>query len=257
MAFNIPYRIVVELGIWHHHWLDTGAQIFDLPPTPPMDSALRQRLLAYDLRRFIRLIPTSGSRRLLQQRGLHFKTTSQGCYIYARSNYAETLDDFRLGFEVRQSDYRLLDYSDIGVNTIQRQLFHLTNFGLVPVPRLLLTSGGNGAVNAGNFMAYSGSIVRIPKDDPSVATNIQIFDKLSGLLSPVLEFNLPANPDLPACELDCRSLMPGKYSFEGTNIPTTILYLGLESPPGLLGVIDIIIKGWEGGIFDARIAKKS
>lgn len=254
MAFHITYQPLCEVALWHHHWLDSGGNIFTLPPQPAMNAAVRNRLLEYDVRQWITIRPTDETQALLKQRGLLFKATATGAIIVSRTGYTAPSDDFRISLEVHLQAPQWLNYTDLGVVSIQGQLFYLSNAGAAATARLLLTAGDGGVVRSTHYIPRQGRWVRLPKIDPALPCQVQVFDELSTAVTPVWIFDIPASA--AECELDCRSLAAGKYRFAGTNIAPGTWYLGLEDKPALLGIIDLKIKDWEGSVFDIRLAKR-
>ncbi len=261
MGFDITYKTVAEVNVWHHFWLDTASDDLALPPGPATPAGVVRRILDYDLRELLSIAPTEASADLLAQRGLIFKQTTTGFFLASKDAYTEPEAAFHLSLAVRLVDPSWLDYADLGMSSLNRQIFHLTNFGEAPAARFLLTDGGNESLRATHFVQRKGRIVRLRQLAPGTATTIEVFDALSSAVTPVLTFTLPAIPNQEEYELDCRSLSEGLYNFvsSNNNIDTTVddnpIYLGLENHPDLVGVIDLFIAGWEESIYDIRIAK--
>ena len=264
MGFDITYRTVTELNCWHHFWLDTATDDLVLPLSGAAAGVV-QRILGHDLREILFIRPTPDSQELLASRGLIFKQTTTGCFLANKNTYSEPDDGFRVSFALSLIDPNWLDYTDIEINNdldaLNRRIFHLSNFGEAPAANLLLTDGGNNSLRAEHFVQRKGRVVRLRQQTPGTATTIEVFDALSASATPVLTFDLPAIPDQEEYELDCRSLPEGLYNFvsSNNNIDTTVddnpIYLGLENLPGVIGVVDLFIAGWEESTFDIRLAK--
>ncbi len=255
MGFAITYKTVLEVNLWQHFLLDTASDNFSLPPSPATPAGVVQRMLQYDLRNILSLQPTAFSADQLRQRGLIFKPTTTGFFVVSKDGYTESEDQYRLSIAASLVDPAWLDYTDIGVTSLEGQVFHLTNFGLTPATRTLLTANGNESLRAEHFVPWQGRVVRLPQQVPGTATTIEVFDALSASVTPVLTVTLPAITGQTEYELDCRALREGLYRFSGANITTTTLYLGLENHPDLIGVIDLFVKDWEESVFDVRLAK--
>lgn len=256
MGFTIQYQRVFKLRLWQYRWLLQGADNLVLDPDLLGNSdAVRDRIMQYDLRRILRVEPTLSTQELLKKRSLICKTTTTGITVVSKASYTEPDTDFRLSFAIRVIDPEWQDYTETGVASIQGQIFHLTNFGLGPASPTLLTDGGNNVLRADHFVPRQGRIVRLPATVAGQASTMEVFDALHSSPDSVLDFSFPALAGQEEYELDCRSLRAGLYRITGTNIATTTLYLGLEDLPDLIGVIDLLISGWEGSTFDARLAQ--
>lgn len=261
MGFAITYKAVIELNLWHHFWLDTDADDFALPPGPATPDGVVRRILDYDLRELLRIRPTEESQQYLASRGLTFKQTTTGCFVVSKNSYTEPNTSFRISLVVDLVDPTWLDYANIGLTSLNRRIFHLSNFGETAVARFLLTSGGNDSLQSTHFVPRKGRVVRLQQLNPGTATTIEVFDALSSSATPVLSFSFPAIANQTEYELDCRSLSEGLYNFvsSNNNIDTTIdpspQYLGLENQPAAIGVVDLFISGWEETIYDIRLAK--
>ncbi len=252
MGFVIQYQRVIRLNFWQYHWLLRGAETLVLPPSGSA-AAVQDRIIRYDLRNILNIQLTPTSQEELSKRGLIFKASSTGALVASKAGYAEADPAFRLSFAVSLVDPSWQSYTLTGVNNIQENIFHLTNFGRVPAARTLLTDGGNDALRAVHHLARRGRVVRLPQQVFGTATTINVFDELSSAVTPVLTFTLPAVPDQEEYELDCRSLREGVYRFEGGNINTETFYLGLENQPALVGVVDLFTSGWPDAEYDIRL----
>jgi hypothetical protein len=260
MGFDITYKTVIEVNLWHHFFLDTAYDNLVLPPGVSAEGVI-QRVLAYDLRDMIFIYPTEESKERLDNRGLIVKQTSTGCFLASKNPYLEPEAGFRISLAVSMVNPTFLNNTNLGVISLNRQLFHLSNYGEAADTRLLLTYGGNESLRAEHFVQRKGRVVRLRQLTPGAATTIEVFDALSSADSPVLTFNLQAIPNQEEYELDCQSLPEGLYSFTSsnnnidTNLDANPIYLGLENRPEILGVIDLFVAGWEESIFDVRLAK--
>ncbi|WP_367388222.1 hypothetical protein [Lewinella sp. LCG006] len=262
MGFIIKYQRVIKLHFWQYHWLLKGADVLVLPPSGSTQ-AVQERIIAYDLRNVLKINLTSASQRELDKRGLVFKANTTGAIIVSKDGYTEVDASYRLSFAVSLIDPQWPSYTVTGVNDIQNQIFHLTNFGRVPAARTLLTDGGNNTLRSTHFVPKQGRVVRLPQLVAGTATTIDVFDALSNVVTPVLSFTFPAITGQTEYELDCRSLREGLYRFAGGNITPATQYLGLENEPALIGVVDLFTKDWdgagnpaqEGSEYDIRLAK--
>lgn len=261
MGFIIKYQRVIKLHFWQYHWLLKGADVLVLPPSGSTP-AVQERIIAYDLRNVLKINLTPVSQKELDKRGLVFKANTTGAIIVSKDGYTEVDASFRLSFTVSLIAPEWASYTQTGVTDIQRQIFHLTNFGRVPAARTLLTNGGNDALRTSHFVPKQGRVVRLPQLVAGTATTIDVFDALSTAVTPVLSFTFPAIAGQTEYELDGRSLREGLYRFAGGNITPTTQYLGLENQPALIGVVDLFTKDWdgagnpaqEGAEYDIRLA---
>lgn len=261
MGFAISYQTVLEIAIWHHHWVDPAGGTFALPPNPATAEAL-DRLFDYDVRRLLRIEPSPRSRDLIRRKGLIFRPTQRGGLLASRDTWVENDDRLRLTFLITVLDPQLLRHTDFGAADFKfaGRIFHLTNFGrsqAAPADRTLLTDGGGGTgqLHHSHFLPQRGRIVRLPQQTPGTATTIEVYDALSAATTPVLTTEMPAVAGLTEYTIDASALPEGRYRIESTNTPTTTLYLGLERMPGTIGVIDLFLKDWDEPIYDLRLAK--
>lgn len=260
MGFNITYKTIIEVNLWHHFWLDTASDNLVLPPGGSSDEIIK-RILDYDLGKLLFIHPTEESEEHIAIRGMIFKQTSTGCFLAGKNAYSEPEGGFRISLAVSLVDPSWLEYANIGVSGLNRRLFHLSNFGETSTTRFLLTEGGNDSLRAEHFVQRKGRVARLRQLNPGTGTTITVFDALSNSTTPVLNHTFPEIPDQEEYELDCRSLPEGLYNFvsSNNNIDTAAdanpIYLGLENRPDVVGVIDLFIAGWEETVFDVRLAK--
>lgn len=77
---RIGYKRLFEVRLLHHYWLDEGATVFDLIP----DQAKKDgRLLTYDIRPILSIVPTTATEKKLMRLGCVYKTTAMGCVVAA------------------------------------------------------------------------------------------------------------------------------------------------------------------------------
>ncbi|HZV69398.1 MAG TPA: hypothetical protein VFG10_07640 [Saprospiraceae bacterium] len=104
------YKRLFEVRMLHHYWLDEGEKCFDFLPKDNIERALlpladqklptrEQRLLSFDVRKFLEVSPTQSTLKILQ--GLHcvFKTTALGLVVAAPKDLllpADTIFEFIL-----------------------------------------------------------------------------------------------------------------------------------------------------------------
>ena len=254
MGFTIEYQRVIRLYFWQYHWLLRDTEVLLLPPINSA-AAVQDRVIDYNLRNILRVELTPTSQKELEKRGLIFKATTTGALVASKISYAESDPTYRLSFAVNLVDPNWQDYTLTGVDDIQSQIFHLTNFDRTPAARTLLTDGGNETLRLAHYLPRQGRIVRLTQSVPGTASTVEVYDDLSNAATPVLTFVMPAVPGQEEYELDCRSLREGKYRFEGANITNATLYLGLENQPALLGVVDLFTAGWGNSEYDVRLAQ--
>lgn len=101
------YKLLFELRLLHHYWLDEGATVFDR--IVPQDKRDR-RLLTYDMRSFLSISPTTGSVSKIFSLGGLFKETASGCVVAVPDN-AVVPANTNLDFAIRVLDQKFYDYT--------------------------------------------------------------------------------------------------------------------------------------------------
>lgn len=275
MAFEITYSKLLEVAFWPHRLLRTdsydpdagsydtsgytaadGPFLLTLNPTVP-DTVLDQ-LLAFDLREHLLVQPSPATAARLKNLGLTFRTTTTGFWVVNSDQRSlPALDKLRFTFMVKVRNRAFVDQLVISDDWPETHLFHLTNAQATTAIRFLLSqAGAEEVLHTDHFYPRQGRVVRLPQLTPGQATTLQVFDDLANPADPaVLTFDFSAIPDQEAYELDCRVLSEGRYRISGANIDEVTLYLGLEKERGLLGVIDIFPRSWEGTLYDIRLAE--
>ena len=277
MGFTIAYDKLMEVAIWHHRWLQTSAydpaaQTYDgaafvpgdpfvLPMNAPVPASATTHLLTYDLRNLLTIRPSADTAKKLLQLGFTFKTTTTGFWVVKGDKRTLPNDPaLRLTFTVSLLDPTLVDITAVNPAWPAGQFFHLTNAQATPAARFLLSrgTGPNEVLSPEHFYTRQGRIVRLPQLVPGTATTVEVYDDLANPADPpVLTQAFTAIVLQTEYELDVRSLAAGRYRLTSPNTSPVTLYLGLEDHPGLLGVIDIFPQGWEGTLYDVRLADNS
>lgn len=72
------YKRLLEIRILHHYWLDDGATVFDLISTQEQRD---KRLLSYDMRQFLSVLPTASTLKSLRGFKCVYKNTALGCVV--------------------------------------------------------------------------------------------------------------------------------------------------------------------------------
>ena len=72
------YQRLFEVRILHHYWLDDGATVFDLIPDQTKKD---NRLLTYDVRQFLSVVPTDATKKALLELGCLYKNTALGFVV--------------------------------------------------------------------------------------------------------------------------------------------------------------------------------
>ncbi len=256
MGFSLAYNIIGELALWHHRHLDgPPGGAFTLPPPPPAPfpappDALLQRLMDYDVRRWMEIRPTPDTETLLEQNNLLFRTGNRGALIVSKAGFAPPPGEHRLTLVLRPVDTRFLSYTDFdttiagnGLPSLQGKVFLFSTFGLPAGSAPIGGKPGHPQVHTDNLVDLKTRVVRLPQTVPGQASQVRVFAQNSTDVQPKKTFDLPAVTDQTHYELDCRSLPEGYYRFEGANIATTRHYLGLESIPSPLAVVELMLSG--------------
>ncbi len=257
MAFQISYRTVLELSIWHHHFLDPVAGPIFTPPPTVVSPEQTRLLLEYDVRNFFKIQPTQESRETIKQLGLIYQNTNRGCLIAAKDSYTESDPGVKVSFVIAVTDSEFFNYTNFDFNEIGDQIFYLTNFGLPPpAPRTLLTdAAGNPHLRDIHRNVWRPRILRMDQMIPGTA-NVDVFDLNTSLPDQVLALEIEnALGQPPAYEIDCRSLREGFYRLESPNITNSEFFLGLENRGGILGVIEFYLENLNNAQYDIRLAK--
>lgn len=259
MAFQISYKTVFELSIWHHHFLDplTGP-VFTPPPVVGASPEQTRLLLDYDVRNFLKVQPTEASVEVIKQRGLIYKNTNRGCLLAAKDAYTETDSGVKVSLVMNVTNPSFFNYTDFDFSAIGNGIFYLTNFGLsLPAPRTLLSGTvGNPYLRDLDRRTWNPRIVRIAQTTPGTDTTVAVIDLNTNPEVQVLALMVESAPDQPEYELDCRSLREGAYRLESPNITNTEFFLGLENQGGILGVVEIFLENLNDAQYDIRLAKK-
>jgi hypothetical protein len=72
------YQNLFRVQILHHDWLDEGATVFDQITDPVQKT---NRLLTYDLRKFLTVTPTEETAKILNGLSCICRTTTQGILV--------------------------------------------------------------------------------------------------------------------------------------------------------------------------------
>ncbi|RMF00247.1 MAG: hypothetical protein D6772_06585 [Bacteroidetes bacterium] len=275
MAFNITYTKLLEVAFWPHRLLrtdsyDPNAGSYDitgytaasgpflLTLNPGVPHTVLDQLLAFDLREHLLIQPSPATALRLKNLGLTFRTTTTGFWVVnSDQRPLPALDNLRLTFMVKVWDRAFVDQLLISDDWPETHLFHLTNAQSTSAIRFLLSQVGSEEVlHEDHFYPRQGRVVRLPQLTLGQATTLEVFDDLANPADPaVLSIDFDAIADQEEYELDCRALTEGRYRIRGANIDELTLYLGLEDQPGLLGVIDLFPRNWEGTLYDIRLAE--
>ncbi len=97
------YKRLFEVRLLHHYWLDEGPTMFDAIPDPAKKD---RRLLTYDVRSFLSVVPTTATEQRLKGLRCVFKATALG-FVVAVPALAEIPDDtlFEFVLTVQNSDF--------------------------------------------------------------------------------------------------------------------------------------------------------
>lgn len=278
MGFSIGYNIVAELALWHHRHLDgPPGGVFAPPPFPPAPfpapaPALFERLRAYDVRRWMDVRPTPDTEVLLAQKNLQFRPAGRGGILVAKQGFANGPGEERITLVLKLLEPAFLSYTDFDLTvadnpatttvnedllpSMQGQVFFLSNFNLPAGSALLGSAPGLPHLRTAHLVPLRTRVVRIQQTVPGTASQVRVFAQNSAVATPVKVFDLPAVTGQPDYELDCRSLPEGYYRFEGANVATTRLYLGLENIGGVFAIVELFLnKITNPTRYDIRFAK--
>jgi hypothetical protein len=100
--FSTEYKRLFEVRILHHYWLDEGGEVFD----SLAENIRNTRLLNYDLRTFLSLMPTEDTAQTLKGLDCKFKATTLGFVVAAPKNIVLPSDAvFEFIMTVRSSEF--------------------------------------------------------------------------------------------------------------------------------------------------------
>lgn len=100
------YVRLFELRLLHHYWLDEGSHVFDTLS----DTVKKQRLLEYDVERFLTIAPTASTAKALKQFKCLYKSTSLGCFVSAPQDAVLPLN-LKFEFVVSVKNPMFLNYT--------------------------------------------------------------------------------------------------------------------------------------------------
>ena len=101
-----PYQCLFEVRLLHHYWLDDGATVFDALPA----DRRAERLLSYDMRPILGVVPTPSTQKKLDDLRCIFKPTGQG-FVVAVPGGTCIAADTQFSFVVSVADGRFFDYT--------------------------------------------------------------------------------------------------------------------------------------------------
>ncbi|HWD28602.1 MAG TPA: hypothetical protein VG387_15630 [Rhizomicrobium sp.] len=105
-----PYARLFEVRLLHHYWLDTGKTMFDALPA----AGQAERLLTYDVRPILTVVPTAPTATLLMGLGCIFRPTGMGFIVALPAGRAIPVDTV-LGFVVTVADGGLFGYTALSL----------------------------------------------------------------------------------------------------------------------------------------------
>lgn len=108
------YKRLFEIRILHHYWLDDGATVFDLISTQEQRD---KRLLSYDMRQFLSVLPTASTSKSLRGFKCVYKNTALGCVVAVPQDAVVPVET-KLEFAVMVMDPAFYNYTAL---TLQPQ----------------------------------------------------------------------------------------------------------------------------------------
>jgi len=124
MGMTISYKVLFEIKIMHHYFLNRGEEIFD--SMSDVDKA--QMMLKYDAREIFEIVPTKECSRILNAHDCIFKATSTGVIVGLRAEsddqdppkfnaFTALADDQVFTFLLKIRDFNLLNYTALPFKT--------------------------------------------------------------------------------------------------------------------------------------------
>ena len=97
------YRLLFELRVLHHYWLDEGAEVYDQLSDPELK---QRRLAGYDVRRFLEFVPAGSTLALLNAYRARWVETSLGLLVAVPDGTAIADEDrFEFAVKIKNQDF--------------------------------------------------------------------------------------------------------------------------------------------------------
>src|SRR5512141_1344310 len=97
------YTRLFEIRLLHHYWLDDGETTFDRIANQAKKNT---RLLKYDVRSFLTLVPTPGTAKALRGLGGVYRNTALGCVVAVPGSAVLAADTmFEIVVKVQNPDF--------------------------------------------------------------------------------------------------------------------------------------------------------
>lgn len=110
MSFTLTYKPLCFVNVYHHYFLDDGSTAFDDPLEPSLKEA---QLEKYNLRSFLKIIPSLSTQRNLAGQKIIFKETATGFSLWIASEETLTPNIFRPKIELSPTEtFQFLLYSN-------------------------------------------------------------------------------------------------------------------------------------------------
>lgn len=236
MGFAITYRRLFELRCWHPAYLGAAAASVPDIASVPAGQATRD-LLNYDLRRFLRIRPTSTGRHFLREKGLTWKATTLGGWLLAADGFNASGTNDRLQLGVYLTDGAFAQNTDFGVDSRQGRMWYLSTTSGAAASPVSLTDGNLRGVH---YFPNIGNSILLDRTDPTTSSTVSLRDPLVNG-NPILRtYSLPAD-EQATYALDLSAVNPGLYRLTGSDITNQTFALGFQREPGLLGVVEVIL----------------
>ncbi len=130
MSYSHRYKTLFEVQILHEFFLNNGTEAFD-----EMNPAKQQeRLRNYVYRNFLEVIPTAGTRKVLQNQRMLLRTSNDGFSVVVTTHFPEPdefvpvidiADDLELRFLVKVHDPQFENYTDLEI--VKKEIFLFAN----------------------------------------------------------------------------------------------------------------------------------
>jgi len=160
------HQRLFEIQLLHHYWLDEGQTVFDLISEQGKREA---RLLNYDIRSALSLIPTRPTAQVLNGLGGIFKATALGCVVAMPNGVAIPSDSF-FEFIITVRSQAFFDYIALTLRPQKiHELYHATEKRLYRykenLPVLSNATGISREMTTGKVLSLSTEIPTGSADD--------------------------------------------------------------------------------------------
>lgn len=183
MGFTISYKILFEVKILHHYFLNKTNNVYDNMTAPDKADALR----GYDVTKFISIQPTPETAALLSKNHCVYRSTATGLIVGLQSIKSGTKfapafplsDDLRFTFTIRFEDVYFTNYTALPLLKNLNSCYYLQNRKDNSAKKFPFLTQFPAAFTAGTYSA--GDII---SDDAANPAQLFVAKKLTTTAAP-------------------------------------------------------------------------